>query len=92
MNKKILDAAVVGTFCIGLMGTANIGVKSPVPSIVQEAAAGEEKGDVTAGVCRILSEYSFTTESDEETEIAKKEVIRVAEPGAGAYGGSGRRQ
>ncbi len=80
MNKKILDAAVVGTFCIGLMGTANIGVKSPVPSIVQEAAAGEEKGDVTAGVCRILSEYSFTTESDEETEIAKKEVIRVAEP------------
>ena len=45
-------------------------------------AAGEMKSDaeytVTAGVCRILSENSFTAESGENTSIEKNEIYRVA--------------
>ena len=80
MNKKILDAAVAGMFCICLTGAAKIEVKNPMPQAVEQTAVTEKNDGVAAGVSRVLSEYSFTTESDEETEIAKKEVIRVAEP------------
>lgn len=80
MNKKILDAAVAGMFCICLTGAAKIEVKNPMPQAVEQTAVTEKNDGVTAGVSRVLSEYSFTTESDEKTEIAKKEVVLVAEP------------
>ena len=51
-----------------------------MPQAVEQTAVAEKNDGVTAGVSRVLSEYSFTTESDEKTEIAKKEVVLVAEP------------
>ena len=78
MNKKILDATVTFTFCICLGIAANIGEKDHAQSNKEEHVVTEENHEVTAGVCRVLSEYSFTTESDEETGITKKDVIIVA--------------
>lgn len=69
MNRKILDVTVAVAFSICLIVTAKIDEKN-YAQIENEA--------VTAGVCRVLSEYSFTTESDEKTGIAKKDVVIVA--------------
>ncbi|MCI5874958.1 MAG: cell wall hydrolase [Clostridiales bacterium] len=80
MNKKILDVTVAFTFCICLIVTTKIEEKDNAQYIREEIAVTEEKEAVTAGVCNVLSEYSFTTESDEETGIAKKEVIVVTTP------------
>lgn len=80
MNKKILDVTVAFTFCICLTVTAKIEEKDNAQFIQEELAVTEENDAATAGVCSVLSEYSFTTESDEETGIAKKEVIVVTTP------------
>lgn len=69
MNKKILDVTVAAAFCICLIVAAKFDEKNN---------AQIESETVTAGVCRVLSEYSFTTESDEKTGIAKKNVVIVA--------------
>lgn len=80
MNKKILDVTVAAAFCICLIVTAKIDEKNPVQTETEKIALTEENDAVTAGVCRVLSEYSFTTESDEKTGIEKKHGVIVASP------------
>lgn len=78
MNKKILDVTVACTFCICLVVTAKIEERDNVQPVKKEFAVKQEKETVTAGVCSVLSGYSFTTESDEKTGITKHKVIVVA--------------
>ncbi len=80
MNKKILDVTATITFCICLIVTAKIEETNHAQLIREALPETEQNETVTAGVCRVLSEYSFTTESDEETDIAQKEVTVVATP------------
>lgn len=80
MNKKILDVTVAFAFCICLSVTAKIEEKDNVQFIRKELAVTEKNDAAAAGVCRVLSKYSFTTESDEKTGIAKKDVIVVTTP------------
>lgn len=88
MNKKILGAAVTVVFCICLIAMSDIpesDVKEPARLnriYAEETDAAEENDMVTAGVSLVLSEYSFTTESDEKTNIKKNEAVRVAAPEA----------
>lgn len=83
MNRKILDVTVLCVLCIGLIVTANIeeedakGIYRNEENRIQEYAVTVKKDAPVAGVCRILSEYSFTTESDEKTEISKKQTPLV---------------
>lgn len=96
MNKKILDVAVVSICCVSLIAAANVEERATesvqnksqlqaVSNMLLDIAGngrlvyGKSTG-VTAGVSRVLSEYSFTTESDEEKGISKKHVIWVATP------------
>lgn len=74
MNKKILDAAAALILMSTLAVTANIQKES-----VQCCCTAEVTGwrHPTAGVSQTLSEYSFTTESDEKTVIRRKEIDRV---------------
>ena len=84
MNKKILDVTVAFTFFVCLCVTTKMEEKDHAqPLKAEHITVTEEREAVTAGVCRILSEYSFTTESDEETGITKKEVIVVTSPESG---------
>lgn len=78
MNKKILGVTVTYAFCICLIVTAKIDEKNIVQSEEEEYVVTEENDAVTAGVCSVLSEYSFTTESDEKTGIEKKQIIVVS--------------
>lgn len=78
MNKKILDATVAFAFSVCLIVAANIEETNHASQVKEELVAVEERGAATAGVSRVLSEYSFTTESDEKTGITKKDVIIVA--------------
>lgn len=71
MNKKILDVTVAFLFCICLIVTANFQEE-------EEYTAAEENNSVAAGVSRVLSMYSFTTESDEEAGVTKNVNYRVA--------------
>ncbi len=82
MNKKKLNAAVAALFVSVLTVTASVQGKQ-----VQDLCTADEKWcrRPAAGICLALSDYSFTTESDEKTGIEKKEKDRV---GAG-NGGSG---
>lgn len=80
MNKKILDVTAAAAFCICLIVTAKIDEKTHVQTEIEKLALTEENDAVTAGVCRVLSEYSFTTESDEKTGIEKKQVVMVTSP------------
>lgn len=96
MNKKILDVAVMSFFCMSLIAAANVEERptESVQNQSQVYVAtniftdivsngrlmyGKSTG-VTAGVSRVLSEYSFTTESDEEKGISNKHVIWVTTP------------
>ena len=84
MNRKILDVTMLCTLCICLMVAANIEEKNTIQESREEissayvisAADGTEVP--VAGVCRVLSGYSFTTESDEATGITKNPRIMVA--------------
>lgn len=80
MNKKILDVTVAFAFGICLIVTTKMEERDHAQLVKEEFAVTEEKEMVTAGVCSVFFEYSFTTESDEETGIAKKEVIVVTTP------------
>lgn len=72
------------TLCICLMVAANIEEKNTIRESREEissayvisAADGTEVP--VAGVCRVLSGYSFTTESDEATGITKNPRTMVA--------------
>ena len=75
MNKKILDVAVAFFFAMSLIVTTNIEEESTAN--VCETTYVTEQHIAAAGVSLVLSEYSFTTESDEETIIAKNEICRV---------------
>ncbi len=84
MNRKILDVTMLCTLCICLMVAANIEEKNTIRESREEissayvisAADGTEVP--VAGVCRVLSGYSFTTESDEATGITKNPRTMVA--------------
>ena len=84
MNRKILDVTMLCTLCICLMVAANIEEKNTIQESREEissayvisAADGTEVP--VAGVCRVLSGYSFTTESDEATGITKNPRTMVA--------------
>lgn len=86
MNKKILDGTVTLLFCMSLIAASNIQEKEagePLPdrnrySEVQSTA--DWNSSVAAGVSRIFSDNSFTTESDEKTDIEKREVVMVTSP------------
>lgn len=84
MKRKILDVTVLGMFCICLIVTANIEEKSAKDicgngqSKTDAYAVADENAAPVAGVCRTLSRYSFTTESDEKTGISKKQTTLVA--------------
>lgn len=52
----------------------------------------ENTGSVTAGVCRVFFQQSFTTESDEKTGIEKKQNFRVTSPADGAGASSAPEQ
>lgn len=74
MNKKKLNVAVAALFVSVLTVTANVQGKQ-----VQDLCTADEKWcrRPAAGICLALSDYSFTTESDEKTGIEKKEEDRV---------------
>ncbi len=92
MRKKILDAALLFAFALCLIVTSNIQeeaayVAEPeqeaVPLQDQEAVplqdqeAEPEEMQFSAGVAAAISANSFTTESDEETGVEKKDVVLV---------------
>ena len=93
MNKKILDATATCAFCICLAVAPNIqekrvreagafgnictggsGVEDGSLSIQTDGPAGDT---LLAGASRVFSDYSFTTESEEETGITRNDVTRV---------------
>lgn len=85
MRKKILDAALLFAFALCLIVTSNIQeeaayVAEPeqeaVPLQNQEAEP-EEMQFSAGGVAAAISANSFTTESDEETGVEKKDVVLV---------------
>ena len=83
MNRKILDVTMLCTLCICLMVAANIEEKNTIRSREEISSAyvisAADKAEVpVAGVCRVLSGYSFTTESDEATGITKNPRTMVA--------------
>lgn len=86
MNKKILDAALTVMFCVCLIASANIQEWNADEGDIAgksdtEICTGAEENDtVAAGVSRVLSRYSFTTESDEKTGIEKKQKTWVTAP------------
>ena len=96
MNKKILDVAVMSIFCVSLIAAANVDERATetvqdrsqlyeVTNVFTDIVSNgrlnyENVTTTTAGISRILSEYSFTTESDEEKGISKKHVIWVTTP------------
>lgn len=80
MNKKILDVTATFTFCVCLCVMAKIEEKDYAEPSREEIVVTEENKTATAGVGKVLFEYSFTTESDEETGMEKKEIIVVTEP------------
>ena len=90
MRKKILDAAILTIFGISLSVTSNIqeSVADMTETQKVEAEPAEEDFaeammeeastmELGAGVTVAISANSFTTESDEETGIEKKDVILV---------------
>ena len=82
------------TLCICLMVAANIEEKNTIRESREEISSAyvisaADKAEVpVAGVCRVLSGYSFTTESDEATGITKNPRTMVAST---APSGCGRR-
>ena len=76
------------TLCICLMVAANIEEKNTIRESREEISSAyvisaADKAEVpVAGVCRVLSGYSFTTESDEATGITKNPRTMVAKHGA----------
>lgn len=72
------------TLCICLMVAANIEEKNTIQESREEISSAyvvsaADKAEVpVAGVCRVLSGYSFTTESDEATGITKNPRTMVA--------------
>ena len=70
MRKKILDAAMLTAFAVCLSVTSNI----------QESAEYQDLAEETE-VSYANSANSFTTESDEETGIEKKDVTLVTSSG-----------
>lgn len=84
MNRKILDVTMLCTLCICLMVAANIEEKNTIQESREEISSAyvisaADKAEVpVAGVCRVLSGYSFTTESDEATGITKNPRTMVA--------------
>ena len=92
MRKKILDAALLLAFALCLIVTSNIQEEAAyvaeleievVP--LQDQEAEPEEMQFSAGVAAAISANSFTTESDEETGVEKKDVIRgqvLAAPGS----------
>lgn len=83
MNRKILDVTMLCTLCICLMVAANIEEKNTMRESREEISSAyvisaADKAEVpVAGVCRVLSGYSFTTESDEATGITKNSRTMV---------------
>ena len=91
MRKKILDAATLMILLVCLLVTSNI-QEDAFYTENDAAAEGEEIElestqtewedlKLYAGVTMTISANSFTTESDEETGIEKKDVIFVASSG-----------
>lgn len=84
MNRKILDVTMLCTLCICLMVAANIEEKNTIRESREEISSAyvisaADKAEVpVAGVCSVLSGYSFTTESDEATGITKNPRTMVA--------------
>lgn len=94
MRKKILDAAILTVFGISLSITSNIQESvadmtetkkvevKPAEEDFAEAMMEEASTmELGAGVTVAISANSFTTESDEETGIEKKDVILVTSSG-----------
>ena len=94
MRKKILDAAILTVFGISLSVTSNIqeSVADMTETQKVEAEPAEEDFaeammeeastmELGAGVTVAISANSFTTESDEETGIEKKDVTLVTSSG-----------
>lgn len=96
MRKKILDAAILTGFCVGLSVTSNIQEnvvytayvaevetekEEETPALEESETKPEQKQEEKlmpgAGVALAISANSFTTESDEETGIEKKDVTLV---------------
>lgn len=81
MSKKILDAAITAAFCACLIMAPNIQEKeenNEQGSLEVFAAYRMKKPETAiAGVFEELFEHSFTTESGEETDIERNEVVLV---------------
>lgn len=97
MNKKILDAAVVTVFFVGLFvmsdieGSTKGTVDTEAYSAEQSAGKTQVKESLTtltAGVSKVLSENSFTTESDELAYIKRNQRLFVTAPQEGFDEGS----
>ena len=90
MNRKILDVTMLCTLCICLMVAANIEEKNTIRESREEISSAyvisaADKAEVpVAGVCRVLSGYSFTTESDEATGITKNPRTMVGSRDTGS--------
>lgn len=92
MNKKILDAAVVTVFFVGLFVMSDIEGSTKGTADTEAYSAEQSAGKtqvkeslitVTAGVSKVLSENSFTTESDELAYIKRNQRLFVTAPQEG---------
>lgn len=97
MNKKILDAAVVTVFFVGLFVMSDIEGSTKGTADTEAYSAEQSAGKtqvkeslttVTAGVSKVLSENSFTTESDELAYIKRNQRLFVTAPQEGFDEGS----
>lgn len=80
MSKKILGAAGVLVFLISLSITSNLQEEAEQPAVNEKLEVPEEERQfdgLTAGVTSVISDNSFTPESDEKTSIEKNNVIWV---------------
>lgn len=89
MNKKILDAAVVTVFFMGLFVMSDIAGSTRGSSDTNGYSLEQRTGKtevkinlamVTAGASRVLSEDSFTTESEEVANVKRDQRFFVTAP------------
>lgn len=75
MNKKVLDVTAAAAFCACLLVTAKIEETNHIQQQEEVLIQKEEDESVTAGVCSILSEYSFVAESEKITTVEKQQTV-----------------
>lgn len=74
MNKKVLDVTAAAAVCACFIVAAKIEETNHIQQQEEVLIQNEEDRSVTAGVCSILSRYSFVAESEKITTLEKKQM------------------